>query len=59
MVGWITNNPEIAAKLRKADRDYERGKIMCQGQTLGEKIAEHRRLKEARQVAYDRIFTEA
>ena len=57
--GWITNNPQIAEKLRAADRRYELAKVRAQGLTLGAKIEAYRAAKEARQAEYDAIIRDA
>jgi hypothetical protein len=54
-LGWITNDPEAAKALQKADRDYYRARIMAEGLTLGEKIVAYRLAKEVRQAAYDAV----
>jgi hypothetical protein len=56
---WITNDLEVAKKLRSADFRFERAKVMMQGMTLGEKIEAQRKAKAARQAEYDEIFASA
>jgi hypothetical protein len=54
--GWVTNDPDVAKKLRSVDMRYERAKIMTQGMRLGEKIEAQRVAKAEWQAEYDAIF---
>lgn len=51
--GWITNDPEMAKKLRAADNRYERAKMMASWLPLEEKIRAYREAKVARHIEYD------
>lgn len=51
--GWITNNPAIARKLRKADADLDRAKQRAARLPIGAKIAAIRAAKLAHETAYD------
>jgi hypothetical protein len=56
--GWVTNDPEVAKRLRAADRRYEAAKLYWRGSTLGEKVAAYRKAKEDRDAEYARIMEE-
>lgn len=56
--GWITNNPDAARALRRADEHYQRIRDAAAGLCLKEKVEAFRRAKECRQIAYDTIFAE-
>lgn len=57
--GWITNNPDVARQLRKADHRYEAAKIRAAGLTLEQKIERYREAKQSRDREYDAIFANA
>jgi hypothetical protein len=54
---WITNSPEIANKLRAADRQYEKAITAASRLPLCEKIAAHRNAKSRRALAYEEAYT--
>ena len=53
LLGWVTNDPIAAEKLRAADRAYERAKIMASNLPLGAKIDAHRAARRERDAAYE------
>ena len=56
MNGWVTNNPEAAKRLRKIDRDYDKGIAATVGLSLAGKVETIRKLKAARQAAYAAVL---
>ena len=49
---WLTNCPEAAEALRKADADYAAARKAGEGLMLADKIVAYREAKEARDEAY-------
>jgi hypothetical protein len=52
---WLTNDPEAAEALRKADRDWEAARAAGANLPLAEKIEAYRKAKDARREAYDAV----
>jgi len=52
MAAWITNDPEVAAKLQRADRAYEDARSKARNLKLSDKISALREAAEARAKAY-------
>ncbi len=55
MDGWLTNDPEAAAKLAAADRQWEADRKAAESLPLAEKVEAYRRAKDARREAYDAV----
>ncbi len=55
LLGWITNDPDAAKVLRRADNRYTLAKIRAQGLTLAEKIDAHRAARTARDAEYQTV----
>ena len=52
---WLTNCPEAAEALCKADANYAAARKAGAGLPLAEKIAAYRKAKEDREEAYRRV----
>ncbi len=50
---WLTNDPKVAAILRKADREYEQAVARAGLQKLAAKVAAIREAKARRLAMYD------
>ncbi len=56
-MGWLTNDPEIAAALKLADANYETAKAMASGIVpLADKVRALREAKLACDAAYRAAF---
>lgn len=58
-VGWVTNSPEAATKLKAADRAYDRVVACAAGMKLADKVLVIRAAKVARDRAYQAVFDAA
>lgn len=58
VIGWLTNDPDVARRLDRADRAYEAAKAMAGTFPLAEKVRALRLAKALRDLAY-REATEA
>jgi 1,2-phenylacetyl-CoA epoxidase catalytic subunit len=56
MIGWLTNSPKVAKKLRLADNRYDRARKAAVGLKLAEKVEAIRNAKERRDADYAAIF---
>jgi hypothetical protein len=52
---WLTNDPEAAKKIIKADKDYAKARAAAVDFPLAEKIEAYRVAKEAREIAYKAV----
>lgn len=52
MIRWLTNDPEVAHRLRAADAAHEAARAAARHLPLAEKIAAYRQAREAREAAY-------
>lgn len=55
MMKWITNDPEAAAALAKADREYEAAREAASGMTLADKVLAYTAATVQRQAAYKAV----
>lgn len=56
--GWVTNDPEVARRLRQADAHYHHARAAAANFPLADKVATYRRAEECRRIAYDVIRAE-
>ncbi len=54
-INWVTNDPQAARALRKADKEFEAARIAASTLPLADKIVALRAAKEARQAAYAKV----
>ena len=54
-MNWLTNNPEAAEALRKADATWEAARKAAEHLPLAEKVEAYRQAKDARRIAYDAV----
>ena len=54
-MNWLTNDPQAAAALAKADREWEAARKAAEGLPLAEKVEAYRKAKDARREAYDAV----
>lgn len=52
MTGWVTNDPEAAKRLRKADREHAKTRAKSKNLPLAQKIIALRESKEKLHAAY-------
>ena len=52
---WLTNHPEAARALRKADQEWEAARKVAESLPLAEKVEAYRKAKDARREAYDAV----
>jgi len=55
MSTWITNDPEAAKQLRKADKDYAKSREAAKSLPLAQKIVALREAKERLHKAYNSV----
>ena len=55
VIGWVTNDAEVAAKLRDADRRYEEARRAAAGLCLQDKIIALREAKARRAADYEAV----
>jgi hypothetical protein len=51
-IGWVTNDPDIAAALTQADADYQAARSFASMLPLADKVLVLQSAKLARQAAY-------
>ena len=54
-MNWITNDPQAAKSLKKADKAFEGARIAAKSLPLVDKIIALRAAQEAKQAAYARV----
>jgi neutral trehalase len=53
---WFTNNPEIAARLRKVDEHYNHMRASVANAPLADKVEVYRKARAAREASYKTIM---
>jgi hypothetical protein len=54
-VNWMTNDPQVAKMLRKADKVFEVARAKAKGLSLADKIVALRAAQDAKQAAYAKV----
>lgn len=53
---WVTNNPEVAARLRAIDAAYLKARQEARELRLSDKVEAYRTAKATRDAAYDAVI---